>query len=411
MKAAKATAQEYAQITASRLASDPKNPDLKQAFSHAVKTHDHKRLQAMLLMAASEPEMGIARMADLDANPMLLGVRNGVVDLEQGILIAPEPSQLITRQCDASFVLEACCPIWLSFLGTCFPNDPDMILYLQKAIGYTLTGKVSEEVLHFCYGSGRNGKSVMANVLYRIFGDYGMVMRTESLMRSRHNEGGQSNDIARLSGARLVLANETRVEQALDDARLKELVSTETITARFLHREFFDFTPTHKIWVRGNHKPRIADTSDGAWRRIRLVAFDVQVAPSNADPNLEQKLLAERDGILGWAVAGCLRWQREGLSAALKIRNASAEYRTENDILGLWIADECTLGGQHQEDQKRLYQSWKLWCDQNGHLAGSKNTFTRRLTDRSGIGVARPGGCPVYTGLKLQGGQGGHFLP
>ncbi|TFW02463.1 hypothetical protein E4K72_13465 [Oxalobacteraceae bacterium OM1] len=399
VEAAKETAVAYTKDVAARLGEDVKNTDLQQLLKHAIKMQEEKRLFAMLSMAASEPGMGIRHMAQLDANPMLLGVCNGVVDLKQGMIVPADPAQLITRQCSASYDPNATCPAWLAFLASCFPGAPDMVGYLQKAVGYTLTGNVSEEVMHFCYGSGRNGKSVMANVLYKILGDYAMVMRTDTLMRTRNHDGGQTNDIARLSGARLVLANETRVEQALDDARLKELVSTETITARFLHREFFDFKPTHKIWVRGNHKPRISDTSDGAWRRIRLVPFEVQVDPANVDPKLEEKLWAERDGILAWAVQGCLQWQRHGLTPARKIADASAEYRTENDILGQWLEEECTLS-RAQQDQQQVWGSWQVWCERNGHLAGSKNTFTRRLKDR-GIGVAKPGGKPVYVGLTL----------
>lgn len=398
MHAAKEAARTCARRAARAFAKDPTNSLVKQAICHATRTHDLKRLDAMLVLAASEDGMGISQAALLDADPYLLGVENGVVDLRTGEMVAPDPAMLITRYCEVNYSRFADCPLWKQFLDSCFPGDPDTVHYLQKALGYTLTGNVSEEVLHFCYGLGSNGKSVIANVLYKMMGTYAIVMRTESLMRSRHGEG-PTNDIARLQGARLVLANETKTEHCLDDARMKELVSTEAIAARFLHQEFFQFKPTHKIWMRGNHKPRVADSSDGAWRRIRLVPFEVQVSADLADPLLEEKLLLERDGILQWMIQGCKLWQEERLRPSARIHLASNDYRTESDILGNWLAEECTCGPARKVGQKTAWNNYRSWCGQNGHLAGSKNSFTRRLKERDMV-AAKNGGAWIYVGLE-----------
>ena len=245
-------------------------------------------------------------------------------------------SQLITKKVAAKYDDDAPCPTWERFLDQVMLSDTETIEYLQRAIGYTLTGMVNEEVLHFCFGTGRNGKSVFANILRRLLHDYAAVAPAEMLMM-RDRGSGANNDVARLVGARLLLANETRNGQAMDDLTLKTLVSTEAISARFLHREFFEFRPTHTIWMRGNHKPLIRDESEGAWRRIRLVPFELNLSAENVDPQLEENLWEEREGILAWAVRGCLAWQKRGLVPSPRIKAASAMYRKDCDLLGEFL--------------------------------------------------------------------------
>lgn len=400
MQAAKDAARSILKRATDAFALEPTSSATKQAVSHATKTFDERRLLAMLRLAAAEPGMGISGIEELDANPMLLGVQNGVVNLRGGRLMQAAPNQLITRQCNAQYDSNAECPRWLQFLNDCFGSDAATIRYLQKAIGYSLTGSVQEEVMHFCYGAGLNGKSVMANTLYRLLGGYAQTMRTDSLMRSSHDDG-PTNDIARLAGARLVLANETRVEHVFDDARLKELVSTETIAARFLHREFFEFKPTHKIWVRGNHKPRVADSSIGAWRRIRLLPFERTLAPGTVDQHLESKLEEEFAGILRWAIDGCQLWQAEGLHACPAVHNANVEYRSDCDILAQWVDETCDTGPGFNCLQNLMWLNYRGWMENNGHSHGTKNAFTRKLKERN-VMCTKPGGKPHYSGIRLK---------
>jgi P4 family phage/plasmid primase-like protien len=397
LQAAKQVAQQIAQLAANEFAKNPTDPNSKKLLQHAQNTQNAYRLEAMLEMAAAEPSMGIGDISQFDSDPMLLGCRNGVIELDYGHLLHPMPHMLITRQVAANFDHDAKCSSWLAFLNQCFLGNQETINYIQKALGYTLTGAVSEEVLHFCFGMGRNGKSVFANVIAHIMGDYGITAPAEMLMRKEKN--GASNDIARLCGARLVLANETRSDQRFDDLTIKTLVSTERIAARFLYSELFEFWPTFKIWVRGNHKPVITDDSNGAWRRIRLVPFENNVSEDLVDPDLEAKLLAEKDGILMWMVEGVLKWKSEGLNPSNQIRAASNQYRDDCDIIGEFIGEGYSLDPSLKISQNELWTSWQFWAKQNGYHQCSKKTFTRRLKDRGITTDSYIGGQRAYAGI------------
>jgi len=399
LEAAKVTAQEVLKRAADDFQRDPSNAEAKRKLTHAQQSFNVKRLEPMLVCAAAESDMHVAEMFELDANPMLLGCKNGVLDLRTGCLLWPQPEMLITKQVNTEYNDDAPCPNWERFLDQIMLSDDETIKYLQKAVGYTLTGVVHEELMHFAYGFGRNGKSVFANILRRLFNDYAIVAPAEMLMQ-RDRGGGANNDIARLVGARLLLANETRSGQAMDDLTLKTLVSTETIAARFLHKEFFEFKPTHHIWMRGNHKPMVRDESDGAWRRIRLLPFELDLSPNKVDPNLEEKLWAERDGILAWAVRGCLLWQKEGLTASPRIRGASSSYRKDCDLFGDFMEEHCILDKSARVRQRSLWQTYQDWCEDNGVKYGSKKSFTRKLEDRGVVAAGWQGKDRMYSGVR-----------
>jgi len=399
LQAAKEVALQIAKHAGEVFSSDPTNPNSKKLIQHAQNSQNINRLQAMLQTAASEPDMGIGSMSELDNNAMLLGCKNGVICLNTGKLLAPDPKMLITRQVNAQYDADIYCPTWLQFLDQCFISDEETIDYIQKALGYSLTGIVNEEVLHFCFGMGRNGKSVFANVMTKLMGDYAITAPAEMLMRRDRN--GATNDIARLCGARFVLANETRSDQRFDDLIIKTLVSTERISARFLHNEFFEFWPTFKIWIRGNHKPVITDDSNGAWRRIRLVPFENNISEENADSELENKLLAEKDGILAWMVEGALKWKKEGLISSPRIKSASNQYRNDCDVIGDFIEENCTLSNGLKVTQQSLWTHWQDWARDNGYFCGSKKTLTRRLKDRGISADAYQNGVRAYSGISL----------
>jgi putative DNA primase/helicase len=397
LQAAKATASDLLQQAVEAFQSNPQSNDAKKALAQAKDAFNLKRLQAMIACAASETGMHIGEMRELDGDPLLLGCRNGVIDLKTGDLLFPYPEQLITKAVEAEYDPDSSCPRWEKFLHEVTLGDADTIDYLQKMAGYFLTGMVSEEVLHFFHGYGRNGKSVFANVLTQLLGDYVLTAPAEMLMR--RDRGAATNDVARLVGIRLLMANETRNGQAFDDLMLKTLVSTERMSARYLYQEFFDFWPTHKILIRGNHKPLIADETDGAWRRVRLVPFDLRLAEDEVDPKLESKLLEELDGILSWAVRGCLDWQSEGLNPSPRIHSASACYRTECDLIGEFLED-YTLDPLGQISQQTLWDEWREWCQNNGVREGSKKAFTRKLEGRGVRPHGWKGNVRQYTGVR-----------
>ena len=374
---------------------------VKKMFSEARAYSNVRKLESMLQCAAAEPGMFVDNIDVLDSNNYYLGCENGVVDLTNGALLECTPDLLITKSTGVHYDPEAACPLWEKFLLEIMLRDAEMVEYLQKAVGYTLTGNVSEEVLHFAYGTGCNGKSVFANILTKLFGEYAQTAPAEMLMKRDRGSSAANNDIARLVGVRLLMANETRAGQVLDDLTLKTLVSTERIAARFLYGEFFDFWPRLKIWVRGNHKPIIQDESDGAWRRIRLLEFALHLDEWEIDYGLEEGMEKELPGILSWAVRGCLMWQKSYLFPAAKVEQASNAYRRDSDIFADFVEECCVLSLEGRVEQRELYDCYRRWSEQNGIRYCAKKSFTRMLFVRGIKSDAYIGKFRAYSGVTL----------
>jgi P4 family phage/plasmid primase-like protien len=400
LQAAKKVAIRLLDDAGNRWKAEPDTPASKRALVHATKSQQLNRLEAMLKLAASEKEIAIGAMSALDADPWLLGVRNGVVDLRTGALLDPHPEQFITRQCRAALISNAHCPRWKRFLSEVFQGDEAQIAYTQRALGYTITGLVREEVLFFMYGHGANGKSVLANVICEVIGDYAQ-MAPSDLLTLRNENGAARSDVARMAGARLVMANETQNGDRMNERLVKTLVSRETITARFLYQDLFEYSPTHKLWVRGNHKPIITGDDDGIWRRIHLIPFERKFEEHERDADLESKLLEERDGILAWMVEGARLWHQHGLNPPTAVIRASAEYRQQSDILGEWLDNECAREPGREVDQQVAYEAYGRWCRDNGLRPLSKKQFTSKLFER-GCGERRGHRGRFYTGLALR---------
>jgi putative DNA primase/helicase len=288
-------------------------------------------------------------------------------------------------------------------LNDVFGGDQDTIDCIQRALGYTLTGSNGEEVMFICYGLGSNGKSVFGNVVRIIIGGYGRTAPASLLTVRREGDGGVRNDLAMLAGSRYVGINELQGGDRLDEQIIKQLVGREPISARFLHREFFEFTPQFTPWLRTNHRPVVTGDDDGIWRRLILIPFRQQFDEHKRDPELEQKLLAERDGILRWMVEGAVSWRRHGLRLSETIRRESNAYRQESDLLGEFLTETCTVDPNARVDQGHLYGAFGIWCEQNGVRRASKASFTRKLSER-GYVEARSNGRRFYAGIKLSNG-------
>jgi putative DNA primase/helicase len=313
---------------------------------------------------------------DLDADPWLVGTPSGVIDLREGRPITPRRDMLITKSIGTDFDPAANCPLWEGFLLTVTGGDQELIDFLQCAVGYTLTGGVTEQCLFFSHGCGQNGKGVLAETIKRLGGDYAQTA-PETLFESI------PNDIARLAGCRLVLAAELDEGAAFAESRIKALTGGDSITARFLHQEFFDFLPTHKFWISGNHKPTVKGTDLGIWRCIRLLPFTVRISDAQKDPDLGEKLRGELPGILNWALAGCLRWQCEGLKTPRCVAQATADYRNEEDIIGQFLEETTTETTTGRVLQSELFRSYLSWAHQSGikHPLTTK-TFNRKIAER-----------------------------
>lgn len=362
-----------------RIAAD--DPKTKRLMAHVERTSKAPNLRAMIEMAKSEPGITCS-LNEFDANPMHLGVANGMLDLRAGNLLPVSPDLLVSKRCPAAYDPSAECPLFLSFLETVQP-EKEMREFLQRLAGYILTGSVQEQKLAFFYGSGANGKSVFVELLGWLLGDYARKIATEMLMHHQRNPQGPSPDIVSLKGSRFVYANETEEGRRLAESRVKDMTGGDTLTGRVPYgKADITFQPTHKLIIVGNHRPEITDNSLGMWRRVLLVPFDVTITEADRDPRMLEKLKTEGAGILNWALAGLRQWQRHGLRVPKRIDAATAAYRDEMDIIGEWIAEHCDTGAGCTVNKADAYKAYKIWALDNGHHPLAQGRLTRRLGDR-----------------------------
>src|SRR5215217_2810585 len=360
------------------------------------------KLRAMILLCQSEP--GIPVLPDeLDASPDLLNVLNGTIDLRSGKLREHRREDLITRVAPVEYDPDANAPAWETFLERVLPGE-ELRAFVQRALGYSATGDTSEQCMFINHGGGANGKSTFQEAIAAALGDYAMRAPTEMLLTKR--SGGIPNDIARLKGSRFVASSETEEGRRLAESLIKDLTGQDTVTARFLWAELFEFTPTHKLWLSTNHKPEIRGTDNAIWRRIRLIPWTVTIPPAEQDKQLSTRLRGELPGILAWIVRGCLEWRREGLRAPDEVRRATGAYRAEMDVLAGFLAECCELDTGHWEYAKDLYECYKRWCDENGERPEPQRKFGGRLGER-GFQRDRGGsrGAGIWRGVRLTEGE------
>lgn len=355
------------------------------------------RREAMLRIASAEPGIAITP-DDLDADPWLLGVRNGVVDLRTGALRASDPADLLTRRAEVDFDPAAECPLWLQHVDFVTGGDAALAAWLRRAIGYTLTGLTSEQQLFFLWGTGANGKSTLLDVMLMMLGSYGIV-GDENLLTST---SGHPTQLADLRGARLIVCDETDREKKLAEQRIK-MMTGKQIKARFMRQDFFTYTPRFKLWISGNHKPEIRGGDDGIWRRLKLVPFTSKLTPDTKVLGYEEILRQELSGILNWALVGLADWVKLGqLGGTEAVDAATREYRDEEDPIGQWLEEACVRGDGEGEVAQALFESWSWWAHRYGFEVGNTTRFGRELTARGfGRGHAPGGRTRLRTGLRL----------
>jgi P4 family phage/plasmid primase-like protien len=331
-----------------------------------------------------------------DRDPWLLNTPAGIVDLRSGAL-APHDRALSMTKITAA-APGGDCPAWLAFLDQVTGGDLELQAYLRRVVGYALTGVTSEHALFFLYGTGANGKSVFANTLTALLGDYATVAPMDMFMATSGDR--HPTDMAGLRGARIVTSIETEQGSRWAESKLKALTGGDRITARFMRQDFFEFTPQFKLLVAGNHKPSIRNVDEAMRRRLHMVPFTITIPPAQRDKRLPERLLAERDGILAWALQGCLEWQRGGLRPPATVLAATDEYFEAEDALGRWLADCCERGPAYLEPTAALFASWKAWAEAGGEYVGSTKRFSDNLTNR-GFERDRDGGARCFRGLRL----------
>jgi putative DNA primase/helicase len=374
--------------------------DVRKALvAHSAKSQQAPRLEAMLMLAQSIPTL-VAPITKLDADPWVLGVENGTLDLREGTLRPARREDYITRVAPVAFDAEADCPTFLQFLREIMGGDQQLVDYLQRLTGYILTGDTSEEHLFFLYGTGANGKSTLLNVLKALLGPQLCRQTPSETIMARHNRSGATPEVACLHGTRAVMTTEVDEGSLLSESLVKQMTGRDPVPARHLYGKPFEFVPWFKLMVAGNHKPGIRGSDEGIWRRIQLIPFEVTIAPERRDPRLGEKLRSELPGILNWALVGCRAWLCRRLDPPPAVLDAVAEYREDMDILGQWVADACETGPDLEVQSSAAYLNYRAWAEGAGCRPWTNAAFGRKMQERYKRKRAARGN--MYIGIALR---------
>ncbi|WP_230164883.1 phage/plasmid primase, P4 family [Roseomonas sp. CECT 9278] len=334
-----------------------------------------------------------------DADPWLLNTPAGIVDLRTGDVGPHDPAACMTKITAAAPAGE--CPTWLRFLDRITGGDAELQGFLARMAGYALTGSTREHALFFLYGTGGNGKGVFLNTLSNLFGAYAKTAPIETFTASATDR--HPTDMAMLQGARLVAAQETEVDRRWAESRIKALTGGDPISARFMRQDFFEFTPQFKLVIAGNHKPGLRAVDEAMRRRLHMIPFAVTIPAGERDQGLSDRLRAEWGGILAWAIAGCMEWQRIGLAPPAIVREATDAYLAAEDTLGLWLAECCAVAPDRYALTSTLFGSWSEWAKRAGVAPGTTMAFSQALDGR-GFTWKRQGGTGKYgyQGLEIR---------
>lgn len=361
---------------------------------HALRSASNGRIQAMLAQARSVEGIPI-KPDDLDKDPWLLNVENGTIDLRTGELRPPLKEDMLTKICNVSFDPTAQCPRWRLFINEIMDGDKDMALFLQKLMGYSITGDMSEDMYFFLWGKGCNGKTVFAETIITILGDYACTAMEETFMMKQ--PGKINADLARISDKRLIFTSELNKGAKLDESLIKRWSGRDTVTVEQKFQVPFDTKPIGKLIFRTNSKPQIVGQDEGIWRRTKLVPFEVSFE-GREDRQLGEKLLAEASGILNWLLEGCRLWQKDGLELPPQVKEASAEYRIEQDSLNDFFAAYLEKGDfTYTITVERCYALYKEYAENSDEKVLTKKAFGTKMIDYPGIRQGREGG----TGKRL----------
>ena len=387
----------------------------QEAFHWAVKSEQSRMINSMVSLAQRERGIPV-REDQLDQDPYFLNCPNGVIDLRTGELKEPDSLWLITKTAIVDYEPTAECPMFLKFLDETFSEDPGLLNFIQRWIGYSLTADTSAQTFAVFYGIGANGKSTLVETIQKIAGDYVKTAPPDTFIQKQ--SGGIPNDIAALRGARMVLTTETEANAKLAEAKVKSMTGGDRVSARYMRGEFFEFIPTWKITISTNHRPRISGGDYGIWRRVVLVPFSNVVMPERQDPLLPNKLLTESKGILAWAVRGAINWYKSGggrlgLQVPDRVYEETQEYREDEDVIGRFISCACYSS---QEIQKKVnkneiprdgapasdvFYSFRYWCEKEGeenYAKTTQNMFGRYMRER-GFVPERGAATRYYPGI------------
>ena len=357
-----------------------------------------ERLQNAALIAATDPEV-LCQALELDSDANSLCTPSGIVNLRTGELRpAQKATDLNTRQTSVPFG-DVPTPLWGAFLEEVI-EDEDRILYLQELLGAALFGDSRFHVLPVFVGTGANGKSTLLDVASKILGDYSATMPENFLLET----GGAAHptEIARLRGVRLAVASETRPDGRFNESRVKMLTGGDMLSARFMNQNFFDFRPTHTLFLAVNHLPEVKSGGDGFWRRLRKIDFRKTVPPEKRRENLAELMVEqEGPGILKWMIEGAVRITEHGMTEPQSVMLSTQEYRHEEDHIAKFIDEKILVADNASVTKTSVYNSYRDWCSENGEKPVPQNNFNREVKSRLGVGESVSVGYKMFVGIDL----------
>jgi putative DNA primase/helicase len=389
-------------------AAKQKDTDLRDAELKWAKTSEGQaRLVAMI--QSSKSTCRTFHYADFDKDPWLFNAANAAIDLRTGKAREHERADYATKISPVEWNPQAKAPRWEQFLREIMPGHEDCcISFLQRAVGYTLTAMTSEECFFVPWGSGRNGKTKLIEAITYVMGDYAKVASFDTFIARKGDE--KLNDIAGFRGARLIVASESEHSKRLAEAKIKRMTGGDSVVGEFKYQEQFSYIPTYKIWLVSNYKPRVVGTDDGIWDRTHLIPFTEYFGDDRKDPLLGEKLKAEASGILNWMIEGAIKWAKEGLGVSHCVKEATGEYRKEQNVLGQFLEDRCVLGEFQWVTKGTLYKAYKEWAEQMSEFIMPQTEFTDRMkmqfeegrTGQRGRHWKGVGLRPEYNGLDFE---------
>jgi putative DNA primase/helicase len=390
-----------------RLAYDRARKVCRRAATSCNKDNVAKAVASAKTVAAVErlasADRRLAATVDQwDSDPWVLNTPEGLLDLRTGNLRPHEPTAYLTKLTAVS--PRGACPLWRKFLDRIFAGDAELIGFMQRVAGYSLTGVTTEHALFFGYGTGANGKSVLLSTVTGILGDYHRTAPIETFTASSVDR--HPTELAGLRGARLVTSIETEEGRRWAESKLKALTGGDPISARFMRQDYFEYVPQFKLFIAGNHKPGLRSVDEAIRRRLNLVPFTVTIPPEERDPELTEKLKAEWAGIMRWMVQGCLEWQRDGLRPPAAVKAATDAYLEAEDAIGAWLEERCRRNKQAWASRGELFTDWSRWAEAAGEYVSNRRRFIQNLEARGLVPDRHREKGRGFAGIELIQGAG-----
>jgi len=394
-------AEDVSQYRQKQAMSIKDNTERMKMFSFGVRSGDKVKMDSMLAVASTLPEFATTS-DDWDQDEFLFQCNNGILILTDGSFIEGKPDYMISQSSGIDYDPDAKCPVFDQFLIDIMDGDEELAEYLLMCLGYSLSGLTDEQCMFILNGNGANGKSVLLDLMSHIFGDYLVHTRFDAFLKKYNSTS--TNDLARLSKARMVKANESGVGKNWDEERIKEITGGDKITARFLYAEHFDYRSRIKLWCATNNLPKTNDLSDAFWRRMVVIPFDRQFKGDDRDTNILEKLKREASGILNRLYTGYEQWVTTTLNKKPpRVVGAVNEYKAESDVVAQWInmTGVEKNGGYGTTPAKIVYQQYKAWHEVNESGKPVTQIALGKRMKSMGMGSEKIGGNRVYVGLDI----------